>query len=151
MSEEEKELERRRSRIVDISREDEVNLDDYVGTWKSCGFSRGIGRDKWRNDFGSEDSTLRYLQFFPNGDLWVTGDWTSEESCLLDRRNVRTIKELHSWDGKDTVHMYSKVDHPEKRDFRLVRQEGKLYFHRGKDTYYVLGKASDDPEIKLIR
>ena len=151
MNDQERELERRRSQIIDIAPEGEVSPDNYVGTWKSYGFCTGIGEDKWWDNFGFENSTLRYLQFFPNGDLWFTGDWTRQESWAFDERNVYTVKDLHSWDGSDTVHMYGKVDHPEKSDFRLVKQNDRLYFSWIDDTYYVLEKISDNPETKVIR
>jgi len=147
------ELERRRNLIINIIPEEKINLDSYVGTWKTCSFSKGIGTDKWRNDVTFENSTLRYLQLFPNADLWFTGDWTREETWPFDSRNVETVKTLHSWDGVDTVHAYGKVEHPENRDFRLVKQDDKLYFswHEQSDTYYVLEKVSDNPEIKVIK
>jgi len=146
----EQELERRRNLIINITPEEKINLDNYVGTWKTCAFSEGIGTDKWIGLL-FENSTLRYLQFFPNGDLWVTGDWTRQEGWPFNERNVATIKTLHSWDGTDMVHLYGKVDHPEKRDFRLIKQDDKLYFLWLEDTYYVLEKVSDNPEIKVIK
>ena len=148
------ELEQRRSRIINVAVSEKVNIDDYVGTWKSCGFSKGIGKDGWWDWVKFENSTLRYLQFFPNGDLWFTGDWTREKSWSLDDQNVETIKHLHSWNGKDTFHSYGKVDHPQKNDSKLIKQDNKLYFHWNNEqggTYYVLEKVSDDPEIKLIK
>lgn len=144
------EMKERRSSIISITPEEKVNLDTYVGTWKSCGFSRGIGTDRWLPNVTFENSLLRYSQFFPDGDLWFTGDWTREKGWPIDRRIVDTIKNLHSWDGQDTVYMYGKVDHPEKRDFRLVKQDDSLYFSWRGDTYYVLKKVSDNPEIKVI-
>jgi len=47
--------------------------------------------------------------------------------------------------------MHGKVGHPEKRNFQLVKQDDRLYFSWDNDTYYVLEKISDSPEIKLIR
>ncbi len=153
MNDQEKELERRRSQIIDAAPEEKINPDDYVGTWKPCGFCRGLGKDKqWWDKFGFEISCLRYLQFFPNGDLWFTGDWTLHESWALDQRSVYTVKDLHSWDGSDTVHLYSKVDHRDKRSFPLVKQDDRLYYSwLDDDTYYVLEKISDSPEIEVIR
>jgi hypothetical protein len=143
-----------KSSIINIAPEEKLNFDNYVGTWKTCGFSMGgVGTDKWWNEINFENSTMRYLQLFPNGDLWFTGDWTREEGWPSDQRVEAVIKDLHSWDGKDIFHGYGKVDHPEKEDFKFIKHDNKLYFHwndEGGGTYYVLEKVSDNPEINTI-
>jgi len=142
------------SSIISIVSEEKLNFDSYIGTWKTCGFCSGIGTDKWWDGIKFENSTLRYLQLFPDGNLWFTGDWTRQEGWSSDQRVEAVLKTMHSWDGKDTYHAYGKVDHPEKGDSKLVQHDNKLYFHwaeeDGETYYYVLEKVSDNPEIDTI-